>query len=335
MDTAPPQMQMVRLLSAPGFAQAIYVAAKLGIADLLSAGPRSADELATATKTHARSLYRLLRTLASGGVFAEDGARRFALTPLAECLRADVPGSQRGMALAWGEVFSRAWAELLYSIQTGEVAFEKAFGLPLFAYLGQHPEHARLFTETMAGAHGQETEAMLQVFDLAGVGVLADVGGGDGSALAATLLRYPRMRGILFDLPEVAERARVNLAGAGLADRCRVIGGDFFRSVPDGADTYLLRHVVHDWDDERAVSILQNTSRAMGRAGRLLVVESLLPPGNDGPLLKLLDLSMLVMPGGEERTEEEYRALFARAGLELTRVVMTQAGVSLLEGKRR
>jgi hypothetical protein len=329
-----PQQQISRMLTGTWVAQALYVAAKLGLADLVSKGPQTADELAATTRTNPRALYRLLRALASLGAFAEDDRRRFAMTPLAECLRSDVPGSQWAMAILFGEVFHRPWGELLSSVQTGRAAFEAVYGLPHFEFLNRDPELSRLFDETMVGIHGGETDAILSAYPLSDVGVLADLGGGNGSVLNAALRKYPHLHGLLFDLPGVAERARAGLRGAGLAERCRVVGGDFFESVPAGADAYLLRHIVHDWDDDQATQILRNIHRAAGERGKLLVVESVIPPGNGPSFGKLLDLAMLALPGGQERTEEEYRALYEAAGFRLTRVVPTGAEVSVIEGEK-
>jgi hypothetical protein len=312
--------------------QALFVAAKLGLADLLTDGPRTAGDLAAATQTDPRTLYRLLRSLAGMGVFAEDDRQRFSLTELAECLRSDVPGSQRAMAIMTGELYYAAFGELLYSVRTGKVAFEKVYGLPIFDYLGQHPEQARQFDETMVGVHGRETAALLEAYDFSGIRVLADIGGGNGSVLTTVLQKYPDMRGILFDLPGVAERARAKVQVAGLTDRCRVVGGSFFESVPGDADAYLLRHIIHDWDDARATRILQHVHRAMAAGGKLLVVESVIPPGNEPSFGKSLDLAMLVLPGGEERTAEEYRRLYETAGFRLIGIVPTKAGVSMIAG---
>lgn len=326
-----PQDQMSRMLTGYWVAQALYAAAKLGLADLIAGSPRSAADLAAATGTDAPSLYRLLRALASVGVFAEDEQQRFGLTPLAECLR-DIPGSQRDLALMNGEEHYQAWGELLYSVQTGKPAFDKLFGAPVFDYLSQHPDKARIFDGAMVGVHGRETAAMLDAYDFSALGTVADVGGGNGSLLTAALQRYPSLRGMLCDLPGVSERARANLEAAGLSGRCRTVGLNFFESVPAGADAYLLRHILHDWDDDRATLILRNIHRALGTGGRLLVVESVIPPGNAPSFGKLLDLTMLVIPGGKERTEEEYRVLFAAAGFRLNRIVPTAAEVSVIEG---
>jgi hypothetical protein len=330
MEAPSPQQQMSRLLTGYWISQAIYVAAKLGVGDLLKDGPRSSDDLASATQTHPRSLYRLLRGLATVGVFAEHDGHSFSLTPLGECLRS-VLGSQRALALMIGEEHYHAFAELLYSVQTGKTAFDKVYGLPVFDFLTKHPEKAKIFDEAMVGVHGRETAAMLDAYDFSEIGVLADIGGGNGSVLTSVLKNYPQMKGMLFDLPGVAERAKTNIQATGLADRCQVVGGSFFESVPKGADAYMMRHIIHDWDDEKSVIILKNIHKAMAKDGRLLVVESVI--GNESSFGKLLDLAMLVIPGGAERTEEEYRRLYERAGFRLTRIVATKAEVSVIEGR--
>ncbi len=334
MPPPSPQQQMAQLITGYWVSQAVYVAAKLGLADRLRDGPRSADDLARETSSDPRSLFRLLRALASVGVFAEDSGGRFGMTPLADCLRGDVPGSQRAMAVMAGEEHFRSYGELLYSVRTGRTAFDKVYGEPVFEFLSHHPEQAKLFDRAMVSVHGRETAAMLDAYDFAGVGVLADVGGGNGSVLTAVLQKYPAMRGILFDLPGVAERAKANVQAAGVAGRCRVVGGSFFESVPGGADAYLLRHIIHDWDEGRCTQILRNLQRAMGEGGRLLVVEGVVPPGNGPSFTKLLDLTMLAIPGGQERTREEYEALFRAGGFRLTRVVPTEAEVSVIEGAK-
>jgi hypothetical protein len=321
----------MRLYTGYWVSQCLYVAALLGIADLLESGPRLPADLARATGTHERSLYRLLRALASLGVFAEDAEGRFGLTPLADPLRSDAPHSVRSAAIVMGEEHYRTWGELLYSVRTGERAFDRVFGQPVFEYLASRPREATLFDEAMVAVHGPETAAMLDAYDLHGVGTLVDVGGGNGSVLIGALQRYPSMRGILFDRPDVVERARGNLEAAGLAGRCVTVGGSFFESVPGGGDAYLLRHIIHDWDDARSQTILQNCRRAMGPGRQLLIVETVIPPGNGPSFAKLLDLTMLVSPGGMERTEAEYRNLLSQAGFRLERVVPTRTEVGVIE----
>lgn len=313
--------------------QAIYVAAQLRIADLLASGSKTVAELAHGVDE--RALYRLLRALASLGIFAEQDDGQFRLTPLAEPLRADHPQSKRAMILMAGDEQYRAWGNLLFSVQTGHTGFEHEFGLPLFDYLSKHPEKAKVFDEAMVSIHGRETPAMLEVYDFSGIGVLADLGGGNASVLTAVLRKHSNLRGILFDLPNVAERARPSLAAAGLAERCQAIGGSFFETAPAGADAYFLRHILHDWNDEQCLTILRNIHRASPPHAKLLVVESIIQPGNDPSFAKLLDLTMLVIPGGQERTEAEYRELLARGGFELRRIVPTAADVSVLEAVKQ
>lgn len=334
MESLPPSALMNQMLTGYWISQALYVVAKLGIPDLLVRGPRTADDLAATTKTHGPSLYRLLRALASVGVFSEDADRRFSLTPMADCLRSDLPGSQRSLAVMSGEEHYRAWGELLYSVRTGAPAFDQIYGMPVFDFLSRNPEQAEVFDGAMVGVHGRETAAMLDAYDFKGIGTLADIGGGNGSLLTSVLQKYPSMRGLLFDLEGVTARAKERVRAAGLADRCEIKSGSFFESVPAGADAYLMRHIIHDWDDERASLILRHIHQAMGPESRLLLVEMIIPPGNEPSFGKLLDLTMLVLPGGKERTEEEYRRLYADCGFELTRIVPTDSEISVIEGRK-
>ena len=314
--------------------QALYVAAKLGIADRLKSGPQLVDTLASSCGANAAALYRVLRALASLGVFAETGERQFALTPLAEPLLSDAPDSKRAMVLMNCEEHYQAYGELLYSVQTGRTGFERRFGQPVFDYLATRPEQAALFDAAMVSIHGRETPAMLAAYDFSAIGTLADLGGGNGSLLSAVLQKHPQLRGILFDLPNVAERARQNFAAAGLAERCQVASGSFFETAPAGADAYLLRHIIHDWNDEQCLTILGHIHRAARSGAKLLLVETVIEPGNAPSFAKLLDLTMLVIPGGQERTAEEYRRLLAAAGFSLKRIVPTAADVSVLEAER-
>lgn len=328
-----PQEQVARLASGYWHTQAIYVAAKLGLADLLRDGPQTADELAAATQTHPRALYRLLRALVSIGIFAEDDSHRFALTPMAECLRSDVTGSVRSLAIIRGEWQYEAWGQLLHSIRTGACAFEKIYEQPLFDYLAAHPEKGKLFDEAMTGVHGRETAAMLDAYDFSGIGTLADIGGGNGEVLASILKRYLAMRGVLFDQPSVIERSRAKLKAARLSGRCEAVAGNFFLSVPSGADAYLMRHIIHDWDDAKSITILRNCRAAMKPNGKLLLVEGIVPVGNEPSLSKFFDLAMMVLPGGMERTESEYRQLLAASGFSLARIVPTKSWISVLEAE--
>jgi hypothetical protein len=327
-----PQQQLNQLICGYWHSQCVYVAAKLGIADLLANGPQSVDDLAQQTGTHRPSLFRLLRALASLKVFAEEPGQRFRLTPAAEPLRRDVPGSQWAMAVMMGEEHFRAWGELLYSVRTGKIGFDKVFGRPVFEFLSQHPEQAAIFDKAMVGVHGRETSAMLDAYDFSAFASVVDIGGGNGSTLSGILEKHPSIHGTLFDLPGVIQRAGVAVDAAGLSDRIHLVDGDFFESVPAGADAYVLRHIIHDWEEEKAIRILTNVRQAIARDGRLLVVESVIPPGNEPFFGKLLDLTMLVIPGGQERTEPEYRDLLGKAGFRLVRIVPTAAEVSVIEG---
>jgi hypothetical protein len=312
--------------------QCLYVAARLELADRLKDKPQTAEQLATATGTHGPSLYRLLRALASIGIFAEDEQGRFHLTPAAEYLRRGVPGSLQGLAVMAGEEHYHSWGELLYSVQTGRTGFERVYGKPIFSYLAEHPREAQIFDDAMVSVHGPETATILDAYDLSSFGTLVDIGGGNGSVLIEALRRHPRLRGVLFDRPDVVERARPLLEKAVVADRCQTVGGNFFESVPAGGDAYLLRHIIHDWYDPECLTILGHVRRVIPPAGKLLVIEPVIPPGN-GPFNgKFQDLTMLVVPGGKERTEAEYRALHAKAGFRLARIVPTRSEVSVIEG---
>ncbi len=330
-----PRQRITEIMSAYWVSQAVYVAARLGIADLLTDGPQTAEQLAVATDTHAESLYRLLRALASVGIFEEDPQHRFALTPLADQLRSDREGSQRAFVLMMGEEHYQSWGDLLFSVQTGEIAFDKSFGMPIFDYLSRHPDKGAIFDEAMTGIHGHETQQVVEAYDFSGIVTLADIGGGNGSQIAAILESHPKVKGILFDLAPVVERAGPVLEAQGLAPRCQAVAGNFFESVPQGADAYLLRHIIHDWDDENAITILTHCREAMHQDSQLLVIETVIPPGNEPCFGKFLDLTMLVIPGGKERTIAEYRQLFEEAGLILTQVIPTSGDVSVIVGQRR
>lgn len=332
MSGGPPAVQVIaQMASGYWVSQALYVAAKLAIADRLVAGAKSASELATECGVHPPALYRLLRALASLGVFAEVEAQRFELTPLAQPLRSDVPESKRAMVLMTGEEQYQAWGELLSSVTTGQTGFERRFGMPLFDYLAERPEQAALFDAAMVSIHGRETAAMLAAYDFSQFETVADLGGGNGSVLMAILQQHPKLRGILFDLPNVSGRTNKLVAAAGLTERCAVVGGSFFETAPGGANAYLLRHIIHDWDDEKSLAILRNIRCASPPGAKLLVVESVIEPGNAPSFAKLLDLTMLVIPGGQERTASEYDRLLAAGGFKLERIVPTTAEVSILE----
>lgn len=315
---------------APVVSRLVYLAATLNLADRVAEEPKTAEELAQATETHALSLYRMMRTLASLGVFKEDEEHRFALGPVGETLRTGAPGRATALIMG-GDSVTRTLDHALYSLQTGKPGFEKSVGLPLFDWLGKHPTEASLFGEMMVGFHGSEPAAVNDAYDFSGFRMIADIGGATGNMLTTILERRPGQKGILFDLPHAVPAARVHLQQHGMADRIKVEAGSFFESVPAGADAYILSHVIHDWSEEQCLTILGNVRRAMNPDGRLLIVEMVLPGGDTPHFGKLLDMLMLMLPGGRERTEAEYSALLDKAGFRLTRVVPTASAVSIVE----
>lgn len=337
-DAPPPaEAVLTQMLAAPLVTQALRVVAELGIADQLAQhGAQSVDELAAATGAHAPSLYRFMRALASCGVFAEmtgGGERVFELTPLAELLRADVEGSLRDLAIFMGADWHwQVWGDAMHSARTGKVAWEHVHGAEVFPYFAEHKGAARVFDNAMTSLSKMVAKAVVAAYDFSTVGKLADIAGGHGSLLAAILRANSHMKGLLFDVPQVIADAPTHLTAEGVLERCELAAGDFFASVPEGADAYLMKHIIHDWDDARAISILKNCHRAMPEEGKLLLVEMVVPPGNEPHFGKIQDLEMMLSPGGLERTEGEFRELFAAAGFELTRIIPTASPMSVIEG---
>jgi hypothetical protein len=330
----PPHAQLVQMALSHWVSHIVYVAAKLGLADHLANGPSNADHLAGLTGTHAPSLYRLMRTLANLGILAEEADRRFALTPLGDALKAGAPGCARATILTIAsDWWIRGFGQLLYSVQTGKPGFEKHLGMPLFDWLAKNPDDASMFSETMVGFHGAEPPAVAAAYDFAGLKTIVDVGGATGHLLTTILASAPGSRGILFDMPHVVRDAPALVNARGLADRVTIAAGSFFDHVPAGGDAYLLSHIIHDWSDDQCRTILGHCRRAMTPASRLLIIEMVLPEGNTPHPGKLLDLMMLVGPGGRERTAREYGTLLGEAGLRLTRVVPTASAVSVVEAK--
>ena len=334
----PPSVAMLRMILGFRVSRSIYVAAKLGIADLLKDGPKSSEELARLTSTHPASLYRVIRALASVGIFAEDEQGRFSLTPIATTLQSDVPGSLRAWAiLVLGEEDYQAWGDLMYTVRTGQTSFDHVFGMGIFQYEAQHPDHAKIFDEAMANLIGVYNSAVLANYSFSTINRLFDVGGGDGSLVIALLRANPEMKGVLFDLPHVAEKAKKRLADAGLTGRCEVVAGDAFVSVPGGGDAYVLSRVMNSFNDDRAIAILRNCRRAITDNGKLLLIERVLPGrvehsiAAQGPVLS--DLNMMVIGGGRERTATEHRALLEAAGFTLTKIIPTQSEVSMIEAE--
>jgi hypothetical protein len=332
----PPEVVILQMLTGKWVSQALTVAARLGVADPLAKGPLTAAQLAEATGAHPRSLHRLLRALASVGVFQQDPQGRFAHTPLSSTLQSDVPGSMRGMAMFIGDRWTwDAWRELDYSVRTGRSAVQKVHGQLPFEYLKAHPDDGRTFDQAMTAFSQQELQGILSGFDFSGVPTLADVGGGQGALLLGILGKNPGQRGILFDQPDVIAAAGPRVQASGLADRCQLQGGDFFGSLP-AADGYTLKHILHDWNDDDALRILQAIQRASRPGARVFVLEAVIGPGNEYDFAKLMDLEMLVFyDGGLERTEEEYRTLLDQAGFTLQRTQPTASPCHVLEAVRR
>ena len=331
-----PRLVLQELIQSFQVPQCIYVAARLGIADLLKDGPRSSEELAQATGTHAPSLYRVLRLLTAIDLFTEGKTHTFALTPLGAYLQTGVPGSLRTMALAYGEKpFWPVWGALLHSVQTGEPSFQHIFGFNIFDYYAQHPEEAELFNDFMTELTTSVAPTVAGAYDFSASSTLVDVGGGHGQMLASILQAHPTLLGVLFDLPHVVKGVPPLLDEAGVSDRCQVIGGDVFTAVPADYDTYLLSRVIHDWDDERTIAILTNCHQAMQPQGKVLLVERVIPIDRT-PELHVLesDVIMLVAPGGKERTVAEYRALLKAADFELTQFIPVLSPYSLIEAVR-
>lgn len=329
----PPRSTLLHLINGYRVTQAIHVAAKLGIADLLADGPRGSDDLAVATESHPDALYRLLRALATVGVFREEPERRFSLTELGAGLRSDVPDSVAGWAALVGEPYYwQAWGELEHGIRTGENAFRHVHGTDPWTYRARDPQRSAGFDRAMTSLSRQVVAAVLAAYDFGRFRTVVDVGGGNGTFLAAILARHPATRGVLFDQPHVVSGAGPILEGAGVAGRCEVVGGSFFEALPRGGDAYLLKSILHDWEDGDCIRILQACRRAMADGAALLVVERELGAPNEAADAKFSDLNMLAVPGGRERTDDEYAALFAAAGIRFVGVTSSASGTGLFEG---
>lgn len=331
-SAVPANIALLEIAQGAWLTQALYVAARLGIADELRDGPRSAADVASAVGADPGATYRLMRALAANGLLKLRRDGRFSLTRVGQALRRDYDGSMAPMITMVGHpAHWEHWGNLLHAVKTGESAAEAVRGMPVFDYLETVPEYARVFNDAMTGVSAMAIDAAVPAYAFADHRLIVDIGGGHGALLAAVLKQAPDARGVLFDLPSVIEGAGPELDRAGVADRCAKAGGSFFEAVPDGGDAYLMKTIIHDWDDEKSLTILRHIRTAIEPGGKLLLFELVLPEGAPPHPGMLLDLEMLVHPGGRERTAGEYRDLLSRAGFRMTRVIGTAGPMSIVE----
>ena len=329
----PPDAQLLSIVSTAWTSAAIYVAAKLGIADLLKDGSKTVEYLSVATSTHEHSLYRILRAVASAGVFNEGDGRTFANTPMSETLRSDHPNSVRDLTIWINEPEHwKVYGDLMHSVKTGEPAWDKTHGEPVFPYLFKtNPELGAIFNKAMTGYSHQTIVPLLEAYDFSSASVIADIGGGLGHLLGAVLQANSGSTGVLFDLPEVLQGAPAMLRSYGVSDRVEVTVGDFTEDIPVVADVYMLKHIIHDWYDEKNQVILGNIRNNMPDHGKILIIETVVPEGNDPHFSKIIDLEMLAAPGGMERTAQEFEELLEKSGLKLNRIIPTKGMMSIIE----
>jgi hypothetical protein len=336
MDEAAAASRLMEMTIAHWAGELLLQAANMSLADKFTGDePRSAKDLAAEYGMRHRELYRYLRALTGIGLLEFAGKDSFRLTDLGAALKTGAQGAARSAVIALvGDMVKPAWKDFDHGLVTGDPGFEKAHGQSLFEYLQKNPGMATFFSETMVGFHGREPPAVAEAYDFSGIGSLVDVGGASGNMLGHVLSRHPNVRGVLYDLPHVVADAPALLASHGVADRVSIEGGSFFEGVPKGHDAYLLSHIIHDWDDSENATILKNVREAMKPDGKLLIVEMVLPEGNDPHMGKMLDMMMLLVPGGEERTSAEYAELLEPNGFRVTRVVPTDSAVSVVEAVR-
>ena len=328
----PPPAQMMQMITGFWTSCCIYTAAKLNIADLLNDKTQTAEHLAEATHTHAPSLYRLLRALASVGIFSENEKGEFSNTVLSSTLREDVPGSMKAMAIAQLGDHYNAWGNLTYSVKTGATAFDFVEKMPIWKYYETHPEEGSNFMKAMTGLTGAVIVNVLPAYDFSSFKSIVDIGGGNGALMMGVLNVAPNAKGIVFDEAYVVHETEKLIAAKELNNRCSTVEGSFFEFIPKGADCYLMKHILHDWDDDKSLQILRNCCAAMNPGSRLLILESVIPPANIPHPGKFMDINMLTMTGGKERTEPEFKQLVELAGLKLNRVIPTHSPMfSILE----
>jgi ubiquinone/menaquinone biosynthesis C-methylase UbiE len=334
LNETPVPAQILQIIMNFWGSRAVYVFAKLGIPDLLKSGPKTVAELASATKMHAPSLYRVLRALSSIGFVSPTGDGRFAQTALSEILVTDAPGSLRWFTISeLGQEHYPAWGNLMHSVKTGEIAFDNFFGVDIWKYFEQNPEDGAVFNNSMSGVTAAINEEIRSLYDFSSFETVVDVGGGHGALITSILQANPRVRGILFDAPAVIEGARSKIDAAGVAHRCETVAGDFFKSVPAGGDAYFMKWIIHDWNDERAITILNNIRNQVQPNGKVIIVDAVVPENNEPDFSKFFDLNMLVMTGGKERTEKEFAQLLNAAGFKLLRVIPMKVPASIIEAE--
>jgi O-methyltransferase domain/Dimerisation domain len=328
----PPHVQLMQMLGGAYVAGAISCLAKLGVADLVESGPRSAEDLAAQIGAQPGALYRLMRATAGVGVLSEGPDGKFSQTPLSAVLRRDATPSLRALAImGGGEWHMRGWGRLEYSVRTGKTALDEVYGKPLWEHFKDTPADAQIFNDAMTSLSMMDSPAVAEAYSFEGVGSVVDVAGGHGLLLATVLGRNPKLKGTLFDAPHVVAGAKDGPLKPFLS-RCTLVGGDMFASVPAGADAYMMKHIIHDWPDQMCIKLLKLCRKAAAPGGRLLVVDCVIGPGNNFSPAKFLDLQMLLFPGGMERTEKQFRELFTAAGWRLNRIVPTSAGEAVVEG---
>jgi hypothetical protein len=333
MNTSDPSAELLRLINGFQISQALHVAASLAVADYLKDGPKSADALARACGAHPRSLYRLLRALAAVGVFHESDEKEFSLTPVGACLTSDAVGTRRN----WAQYIGRpgawhSWGNLLHSIKSGAGAYPVTHGMDAWLYRQQHPEEQAVFDGAMTGNSLAHARAVLEAYDFKPFSRIVDIGGGQGLLLREVLLACPASHGVLFDQPQVVESTAL-MATPGLENRVETLAGSFFDTIPSGGDAYVMKVILHDWDDDKAIEILRSCSRAMSPAATLVVIERVIGPPNQIPEAKFSDLNMLVSHGALERTREEFDELFAKGGFRLEQVIPTRSPLSVIVGR--
>jgi len=334
-ENAPiPPAVLLNVITSFWSSRAVYIIAKLGVPDLLTGGAKSAEELATATNTHAPALYRILRALESLGILSSPEPRKFGLTPVSELLVTSAPGSMRWFVISeLGEEHYPAWGNLMHSVRTGEIAFDNHFGKDIWSYFKDNPEQGALFNDSMSGMTQVANESIVDVYDFSPFKKIVDVGGGHGALLTSILKSAPAASGILFDSEQVISGARPKIEAAGMADRCEIIAGNFFEAVPAGGDAYVMKWIIHDWNDELSITILKNIRQQIAANGRVIIFDTVVPETSEPDFSKFFDLNMLVMTGGKERTAKEFAQLLEASGFKLVRIIPTATPTAIVEGE--